>query len=80
MSSPKMIRPLIRIDDGSAAMTFVEIAEALGYRDPPNRGKKAVCMCYRNGMRKLQQRPIVLRKLLELSRMKKSIRDNGGSL
>jgi hypothetical protein len=80
MNSPKMLRPLNRVDDGSAAMTFEEIARRLGYRDPKTRGKKAVFMCYRNGMRKLQQRPRVLRKLLELSRMKQSIRSNGGCL
>ena len=80
MSSPKLLYPLTRVDDGSAAMTFPEIARRLGYRDPENRGKKAVFMCYRNGMRKLQQRPEILRRLIELSRMKQQVRANGGRL
>ena len=50
----------------STGMTFVEIARALGYRDPETRGKRAVFMCYSNAIRKLRARPGALRKLQSL--------------
>ena len=42
---------------GQAAMSWVDIARALGYRDPEDRGRKAVFMVYRNAMKKLRRNP-----------------------
>lgn len=61
-------------------MSFVEIAEALGYRDPEDRGKKAVFMVYRNAMRKLKQRPEALRRLQEIAAAKDSFRRAEGEV
>lgn len=52
---------------GEAAMTFVDIARTMGYRDPENRGKKAVFMVYRCAMAKLRRRPQLLRKVRTLA-------------
>jgi hypothetical protein len=61
-----------------AEMTFVEIARALGYRDPEDRGKKAVFMLYASALRKLRSRPLAFRRLLELSSERQRLINPGG--
>ncbi len=50
-----------------AAMTFAEIAKAMGYRDPEGSGKNAVWMLYRSAIMKLRRNPVVLSHLRSLA-------------
>lgn len=65
---------VIHVHDGGAAMTFVEIARAMGYRDPEGIGRTAVRMVYCNAIRKLKARPEVLERLQQLAAAKSELR------
>jgi len=71
---PNATTRIVTVDDGGAAMTFVEIAEAMGYRNPRNQGKKAVYMCYVSAMRKLRRYPRALAQLQETARALQAVR------
>ena len=53
--------------DFRPAMSFVEIAEELGYRDPKTAGRKAIYDLYKHAMIKLRAKPEAFGALLALS-------------
>lgn len=48
-------------------MSFIDIARAMGYRDPERAGKNAVRNIYLTGMSKLRTRPHAMAKLYAMA-------------
>jgi len=59
------------IQRGEAAMTFEEIAIALGY-PPGHQGRRNVFMTYKQAMKKIRARPRSIAKLRELVELRNS--------
>lgn len=62
-----------------AAMTWAEIAEALGYGTTES-GRKAVFMAYQNAIKKIRKRPEAIKALKELVDFRNRQRNEANSL